>query len=116
MSAGSDGIIRLWDIYLGKLVYQFDGTRGRSESIYCLASNDSNSILVSADTSGHVSIWNISKFCTESNIDKVYLKPTLEFRAHAEPIVGLVFVPDLNLILTSSTDCSVRLFDVFFHF
>lgn len=116
LSAGSDGIIRLWDTYLGKLAYQFDGTSGRSESIYCLATNSINSILVSADSTGYVSIWDISDFCIGSNISMVYLNKPLEFRAHVKPIVGLALADEYNQIITSSTDCSVRLFTVLFIF
>lgn len=116
ISAGSDGIIRLWDTYIGKLVYQFDGTRGRNESIYCLASNESNSILVSGDTCGYVCIWDISHLCVESNFDIADLENPIQFRAHITPIVGLVIAEDYRQIITSSTDCTVRLFTVCIYF
>jgi WD40 repeat protein len=113
ISAGSDGFIRLWDTYLGKLLYQFDGTSGRNESIYCLDTNEDNSILVSGDSAGYVSIWDISGLCVESSIHMIDLEKLTEFRAHIKPIVGLAIAEDSNQLITSSTDCSVRLFSVY---
>ena len=77
-----------------------------------MATNDDNSILVSGDTAGYVSIWDISSLCVESSIAIVDLEKPKEFRAHIKPIVGLAIAEDTNQLITSSTDCSVRLFTV----
>jgi hypothetical protein len=55
-------------------------------------------------------ISNVGLKLQEGNSD---IDQLVEFRAHAKPVVGLAISETTECILTSSTDCTVRMFSVF---
>ncbi|ADM12050.1 putative WD40 domain-containing protein [Encephalitozoon intestinalis ATCC 50506] len=59
MSGGSDGMIKLWDIYSGLLVYSFIGHRNLVSDL-CVSSD--GKVLVSCDSHGLLSIWSLERF------------------------------------------------------
>ena len=111
VSAGSDGILRFWNIHKGILSWKWDGSNGRSEGIYCLKTTTKNNVLINCDAGGWIVVWDISKFCIDEGIQTI---PPIhsEFRGHVKPIVGLDICETTEIIMTSSSDCTVRLFTV----
>lgn len=59
MSGGSDGMIKLWDVYSGLLVHSFIGHRNFVSDL-CISSD--GKILVSCDSHGLLSAWSLECF------------------------------------------------------
>ncbi|KAL9972869.1 hypothetical protein ACROYT_G019251 [Oculina patagonica] len=132
MTTGSEGSIRAWSVCGGGLLGHFTATRGVHESVISMTTDQDNTILVTGDTAGFVKVWDISCYCVNTSDQKVATllprklvnrrnsqkggtidtKPpplVMTFRAHLKPIVSLDFVDSRQLIITASTDASVRL-------
>jgi WD40 repeat protein len=108
ITSGSDGLLRFWNTQKGRLLWKTDATNGRKEGIYCLLTDDLNHRLFTADAAGWVSVWDIRKICVTDDMPKI-LPLITEFRAHAKPIAAMVWMELSEMILTSSTDCTVRI-------
>ncbi|WEL39274.1 WD40 domain-containing protein [Encephalitozoon hellem] len=59
MSGGSDGMIKLWDVYSGLLVHSFIGHRNFVSDL-CVSSD--GKVLVSCDSHGLLSAWSLERF------------------------------------------------------
>lgn len=82
-----------------------------AESVSAMCTNLSNSILISADCAGWITVWDIRDTCI---IDKgsQSLPVISVFQAHVASISNVEFLEQFDLILTASADSSARLFTV----
>ncbi|TPX70972.1 hypothetical protein CcCBS67573_g06381 [Chytriomyces confervae] len=109
LTAGGDGVIRWWRTNEAELMWEMNGVVGREgESIYAMCTNPSNSLLITGDTAGWVTIYSIKDTCIDGREDITPPKTLVEFRAHLRCIVTLDII-ETN-ILTGSTDGTSRLF------
>jgi WD40 repeat protein len=139
---GADGQIRFWNIHDGTLTHEFEGTNDPDEGIFCGATNGENTVLVTTDSKGFVAVWDMSHCCVggrksslmkttqlqddvglsqsrkagegekEDEICEEELPLLHEWRAHLQIVVCLDVVEKEQLVITGSTDCSVRLWTV----
>lgn len=98
-----------------------------NDSIHAMATNVNNSLLITGDTSGWVSVFDISRWCFNMDTARryppnaVHVQPAppmdgppvnAHFRCHLYTITNVELVPVQNIIITSSTDCSIRVWTI----
>ncbi|RKO89075.1 WD40-repeat-containing domain protein [Blyttiomyces helicus] len=109
VTSGADGIIRWWNVEEGYLMWETDGTHGRREGVFSMCANAANTVLVTADALGWVTVWDISQTCLDVRSPRVM--PVLHsFRAHARSIVNLDLVEGFDMLVTASTDGTARMY------
>ncbi|XP_072248273.1 WD repeat-containing protein on Y chromosome [Leuresthes tenuis] len=105
LSSGSRGYVNLWNVLSGgKLVSNFKASKFR-QKITKLAKTDKDMLLYTADRIGYVYVYNMEKFDPEQKSPRV----ETFWRAHISTITGLQIVDSNQVVLTSSTDHTVRL-------
>ncbi|KAJ3274070.1 hypothetical protein HDV01_003563 [Terramyces sp. JEL0728] len=112
LTCGGDGVIRFWNVDSGELQLEVDGSMGRKEAIYEIQTNAANTLLITGDVSGYVSIFDIndvgysySKELTNNTLSLIH-----SYRAHISAINCIEYIESQNIIMTASVDCTVRLF------
>ncbi|XP_030007934.1 WD repeat-containing protein on Y chromosome-like [Sphaeramia orbicularis] len=107
LSSGAKGFINLWSVLGGgKLVRSFKASRSQ-QKITKLAKTEKDSLLYSADRTGYIYIYNINKLTPSP--EQKNPRPETFWRAHTSKVTGLHIVDNDQVVLTSSTDCTVRL-------
>eukprot|EP00794_Sanderia_malayensis_P007565 gene7565-8403_t len=163
-SAG--GLIQAWSVHGGGLLGQFHATSSTEETVLTMETDRQNLILISGDSAGYLTVWDISSYAvkeriTESPIPEVkndnlsslirsrLLTPgglssvgrplnsnkkpggfsklmgnltskvntdpppkIVSFRAHTQSIVSVSYAEKKQLIITASTDCCVRVWNI----
>lgn len=84
-----------------------DCSKENSEGVFAIKPNSTSSKLYAGDTAGWISIYSISQ-----SISKKEQGLINTFRAHQQTVTSLELIEQDELIVTSSSDCSVRLFKV----
>ncbi|XP_070762639.1 cilia- and flagella-associated protein 337 [Enoplosus armatus] len=105
LSSGAMGCVNLWRMLSGgTFVGSFKASRFQ-QKITRLAKTDNDMLLYAADQIGYIYIYNMEKFSPG------HKSPRAEnfWRAHTSRITGLQIVDVDQVVLTSSTDCTVRL-------
>ncbi|XP_013420475.1 WD repeat-containing protein on Y chromosome isoform X3 [Lingula anatina] len=116
------GVLRWWSIYNKKHEFgSFYASDFPDESVLGMCSDPDSSILVTGDTQGHVSVWDISEYCLKAEERRIRHRPPLlaGWRAHDSAIVSTEYVEyssDLHFILTASTDRTARLWNLDGHY
>lgn len=96
-TAGSDGVVRLWDIASGK---QVQTLRGYDGWVHNVAFNADGTLLASASYDAAVIVWELETG-----------QPRLTFRGHRRPVTGVAFSPTGPWIASASNDGTVILWD-----
>ncbi|KAM9359600.1 LOW QUALITY PROTEIN: cilia- and flagella-associated protein 337 [Symphorus nematophorus] len=105
LSSGAMGCINLWSVLSGgKFVGSFKAARFQ-QKITKLAKRDKDTFLYAADQIGYIYVYNMEKFVPEQKS----LRAENFWRAHTSGITGLQIVDNDQVVLTSSTDYTVRL-------
>ncbi|XP_075330688.1 cilia- and flagella-associated protein 337 [Odontesthes bonariensis] len=105
LSSGIRGYVNLWNVLSGgKRVSNFKASKFQ-QKITKLAKTDKNMLLYTADRIGYVYAYNMEKFDPEQKSPRV----ETFWRAHISTITGLQIVDSDQVVLTSSTDHTVRL-------
>ncbi|KAM8904501.1 cilia- and flagella-associated protein 337 [Spinachia spinachia] len=105
LSSGAMGCVHLWDVLSGgKCVGSFKASRFQ-QKIVKMAKTDRDTLLYAADQIGYIYVYNIEEFSPEQK------SPQAEnfWRAHTGSITGLQIVDNDQVVLTSSSDYTVRL-------
>nr|XP_025044795.1 WD repeat-containing protein 64-like [Pelodiscus sinensis] len=111
VSSGPRGYITFWNIFgEGKLFAYFVGSKKRS-AISDIAVSDDDCLLCAADQLGYIYIWNITIYALQGPEEK---PPALlqSWRAHSCSATSVTLVSENQLLLTSSLDCTVRLWSL----
>ncbi|CAJ1065070.1 WD repeat-containing protein on Y chromosome [Xyrichtys novacula] len=105
LSSGASGCINLWSVLGGqKFVGSFKASRFQ-QKIIKMAKTDGETLLYAADRIGYVYLYNMEKFvATQEDFGA-----EIFWRAHTGRITGLQIVDSDQVVLTSSTDHTVRL-------
>ncbi|XP_028817157.1 WD repeat-containing protein on Y chromosome isoform X4 [Denticeps clupeoides] len=107
ISSGPHGCIFWWNILNGgRFIGMFECSKFKQQ-ITKLAVSADDSMLYAADQGGYIYIYEITSFALRP-IQKAP-KTTNCWRAHIKSITGLQIVDSDQVLLTSSTDCTVRL-------
>ncbi|KAM8945715.1 LOW QUALITY PROTEIN: cilia- and flagella-associated protein 337-like [Pelodytes ibericus] len=106
------GTLHWWSIFAHRRKFGYFYIPNKmDECVFGLSSNETNSVLVSGDTSGFIHVWDISHYGLKATDQEE--KPPLLFswRAHDSTIVSLVcFLFDTEYFITSgSCDKTARL-------
>ncbi|XP_068441368.1 cilia- and flagella-associated protein 337 isoform X1 [Clinocottus analis] len=105
LSSGATGCVNLWNVLSGgKFVGSFNASKFQ-QKITKLAKMDKDTLLYAADRIGYIYVYNIEKFAPEQKS----LRAENFWRAHTGRITGLQIVDNDQVVLTSSIDCTVRL-------
>uniref|UniRef100_A0A3Q1AVW4 WD40 repeat domain 95 n=2 Tax=Amphiprion ocellaris TaxID=80972 RepID=A0A3Q1AVW4_AMPOC len=105
LSSGAKGCVNLWNVLCGgKFVSAFKASKFQ-QKITKMAKTDKDMLLYAADRIGYIYVYSIEKFAPEQ------ISPRAEnfWRAHTSTITGLQVVDNDQVVLTSSTDHTVRL-------
>lgn len=84
--------------------------------ITAMSTNEDNSILVTADIKGFVSLWNIKNYCMDGHLSRNPPKKVQHWRTHVQQITSVKLIDSKDILLTSSEDCSVRLWTTKGHY
>ncbi|KAJ2996375.1 acetylornithine aminotransferase [Globomyces sp. JEL0801] len=114
VSTGGDGIIRFWNVNSGLLFLSADCSKNRNEGIFAMQTNLQNSILVTGDAKGNIVIYDIQNAGIENQSDLTdcssVMPIKIAFKAHAASITCVEIMETNSLIVSSSVDCTVRIF------
>ncbi|XP_071379688.1 cilia- and flagella-associated protein 337 [Centroberyx affinis] len=114
LSSGSRGYINFWNVLNGgKLVSSFEASKFQ-QKITKLAKTEGDTLLYAADQIGYIYVYNMEEFALAPE----QKPPRAEnyWRAHTSSITGLQIVDNDQVVLTSSTDCTVRLWSAYGEF
>uniref|UniRef100_A0A1I8HT69 WD_REPEATS_REGION domain-containing protein n=1 Tax=Macrostomum lignano TaxID=282301 RepID=A0A1I8HT69_9PLAT len=112
LASGPRGRIHLWNIYQGgKLYSQFQNHPGHGHMVSAMSVDVNDTILVTGDRFGHVSIWSIYEYALHGPES---LCPELLFRwrAHTETVSQVDVVTLMQkrvFVVTASEDFTVRI-------
>ncbi|KAI8804253.1 WD40-repeat-containing domain protein, partial [Cladochytrium replicatum] len=116
ITSGADGYIRWWNLDEGYLMHMH-GTPPRfspseSKGVYAMATNARNTMLVTGDAVGFVTILDIKEHCISQNIRPSSPPPPViaVFRAHVATIMSVDIVEGYDMVISASTDGTARMF------
>jgi len=116
VASGPQGLVHFWNIYTGGTLYA-SFSPSRLGGVTTMASVAKDTRLITADSGGFISIWNVEDYCLKK---KTAEPPERLFfwRAHVQSITSIEPVEYLNceILLTTSLDCTVRLWTMEGHF
>ncbi|XP_055893432.1 WD repeat-containing protein on Y chromosome-like isoform X2 [Biomphalaria glabrata] len=107
--SGPRAHIHIWNVSQGgTLMAQFQGSSIKGSMVSQLVSNSANTVLYSSDTSGFIYAWNLTDYCLTR---PAHEPPELlyKWRGHVESVASMDLVESNNVLVTSSSDCTVRL-------
>ncbi|XP_076002332.1 cilia- and flagella-associated protein 337 [Genypterus blacodes] len=107
LSSGVKGCVNLWNVHAGgKFVSSFKASRFQ-QKIIKMAKGGGDTLLYAADHIGYIHVYNTEKFTLKPQPKQ----PRAEYmwRAHTNKVTGLQIVDSDQVVLTSSTDGTVRL-------
>ncbi|XP_060102791.1 WD repeat-containing protein 64-like [Heteronotia binoei] len=111
VASGPKGYVTFWNIFgQGKLLAYFSSSKEKT-TISDMAVSNNYFLLCAGDQQGYIYIWNISEYAAHGPEDK---PPLLlqNWRAHDCTVTSVAFMNDYHLLLTSSLDCSVKLWSL----
>ncbi|XP_060098123.1 WD repeat-containing protein 64 [Heteronotia binoei] len=108
-SAHEDGCVYLWTIQGDLLREILPFTKHPPIPLTALCTDISAKMLFAANQEGHVIRWNIGSFLEDPLDTNKHVKQQLCWRAHSTKIISLFYDEERGLVVTASTDASVRL-------
>uniref|UniRef100_A0A8C5QCJ1 EF-hand domain-containing protein n=1 Tax=Leptobrachium leishanense TaxID=445787 RepID=A0A8C5QCJ1_9ANUR len=111
VSNGIQGTVNFWNLLNGgKLAASFAPSR-RGSPVSCIAVSEDNTLMFVADYNGHVYAYDIKDY-TMHGTEKEPAAIVNHWRAHIDMITYLEVVDEHKAILSSSLDCTVRLWSL----
>ncbi|XP_028320780.1 WD repeat-containing protein on Y chromosome [Gouania willdenowi] len=105
LSSGAKGCINLWSVLDGgKFVSSFRASK-EQQKVVKLAKANSDALLYVGDQIGYIYVYSTETFAFEHKMPRA----AKMWRAHTGRITGLHIIDSDQVVLTSSTDCTVRL-------
>ncbi|CAN2388852.1 WD40 repeats [Pristimantis euphronides] len=111
ITSGPKGSITFWNIVGGGKVFaRFEGSQNKC-MVKAMAVSEDDSLLCAADRLFYVYVWNISQYALAGPEEQP--APLLHcWRAHRSDITRVITVEKHHVIVTSSQDCTVKLWTV----
>jgi WD40 repeat protein/tRNA A-37 threonylcarbamoyl transferase component Bud32 len=100
ISAGSDGIIRVWDMPEGRLARKLGRPDARAATVYALALSPDGKLLTSGGSDRLIHLWDLPSGRLVESLD-----------GHANWVLGLAFAPDGSRLASAGADQTVRIWD-----
>ncbi|XP_069487207.1 cilia- and flagella-associated protein 337-like isoform X2 [Ambystoma mexicanum] len=111
VASGPRGCITFWNISRGGKVFAYFPASSHKSVVSDLASTGDDCLLIASDQLGYVFIWHILEYALQGA--EVQPPVLLEsWRAHVCSITSVCPVNEDQLLLTSSMDCTVRLWSL----
>ncbi|XP_068795383.1 WD repeat-containing protein 64 [Struthio camelus] len=108
-SAHENGCIYLWSIQGNLLKEILPFSKYPSVPLTALCTDISTKMLLAGSKEGHIMRWSIGSFFEDLQNSKNQIKEELCWRAHSTKVVDLFHEEEKNVVVTASTDGSVRL-------
>ncbi|NXG10688.1 WDR64 protein, partial [Sakesphorus luctuosus] len=108
-SAHESGCVRLWSIQGSLMKELLPFSECPSGPLRVLHTDISTKILLAGSKEGYTICWNVASFLENSQNKKNQVKEKLCWRAHTAEVVDLFYEEEKNVIVTASTDGSVRI-------
>ncbi|XP_075264568.1 cilia- and flagella-associated protein 337-like isoform X2 [Convolutriloba macropyga] len=109
--SGPRGMVHFWNIYRGGRLYgRFNAVTKPGVNITCMEMTTDDRLLFISDSFGAIRVFDVFDFCLngpEAPGSSAPLKVT--WRAHVESVTCMNLVEQSKLVVTSSLDCTVRL-------
>nr|XP_043888085.1 WD repeat-containing protein on Y chromosome isoform X1 [Solea senegalensis] len=105
LSSGAAGCINVWRVLSGGPFVSGFRASLFQEKITIMAKTEEDTLLYAADQIGYIYVYDMSKF----NPEEKSPRPQYFWRAHTSRVSGLQIVDNDQVVLTSSTDRTVRL-------
>ncbi|XP_046853202.1 WD repeat-containing protein 64-like isoform X2 [Xenia sp. Carnegie-2017] len=113
VSSGPQAIVHFWNVYNGGSLF---GHIPKSEfEITAMTSDEENMILITADHAGFIYTWDLENYCLSMK-SETPPRRIGHWRAHVQEITCLDIGETYDVLLTSSIDCTVRLWTMNGHF
>ncbi len=123
IACGAGGMVHMWNHHGGGLIGEFnvwDNSRHTIpehtrclESITAMQVDSKDSQLITGNSLGYIQMWNISKYCIQipTSQKPIQIPPeiTIAWQAHSSSIVSIDLVEEKCLLITASTDRSIRM-------
>ncbi|XP_071951711.1 cilia- and flagella-associated protein 337-like [Antedon mediterranea] len=115
VASGPRGCIHFWNVYNGGILHsKFQVNKKQCPLSFLVVSSD-NKKLLSGDAQGFVNTYNIEGYC--DGVKESDPPETLaSWRAHVESITCMDLVEGSDVVITSSNDCTVRLWTTGGHY
>nr|XP_054754584.1 LOW QUALITY PROTEIN: uncharacterized WD repeat-containing protein alr3466-like [Lytechinus pictus] len=118
VASGPRGCIHFWNVYNnGQLYGRFNCVKKKGASVNCMQLSNDDLTLFTGDSLGFVSVWDIDHYCLDrpENIEEA---PELlgSWRGHIQSITSMNLVEERSVLITSSLDCTVRLWTTEGHY
>ncbi|XP_022086406.1 WD repeat-containing protein on Y chromosome-like isoform X1 [Acanthaster planci] len=116
IASGPRGSIHFWNVYNGGVLFaQFSSSKNSSAPVTTMQLTDDDSTLFAGDSRGFVTAWDVEGYCQFGKED--IPPPVLgSWRAHIESITSMNLIQAHNVLITSSLDCTVRLWTTEGHY
>ncbi|CAL1540983.1 unnamed protein product [Lymnaea stagnalis] len=114
--SGPRAHIHVWNVFQGgTLMAQFPGSKMKGAMVSQLVSNSNNTTVYSSDTVGFIYVWNFADYCLTRPANE---PPELlyKWRGHVESVASMDLVETSNILITASSDCTVRLWTTEGHY
>ncbi|KAK2567438.1 WD repeat-containing protein 64 [Acropora cervicornis] len=125
VSAHHDGFLRFWDLSVRAV------TRRQASAVTCMCTDADCNFVISGDARGYITVWEVGNFLLhrptvnssgehqgDENVHskeletkkepKNVIKQVVCWRGHLTRVVGVEHVQSSEVIVSASTDCSVR--------
>lgn len=97
-SAGSDNIIKIWNLSICESTGDLVNTITHDQLIRCVAFSNDNQILASGSDDGSIAVWQVT---TGKLVNK--------FKVHSAPVCSVIISPDNQTIISGSNDTSIKI-------
>ncbi|XP_044163661.1 WD repeat-containing protein 64 isoform X2 [Acropora millepora] len=131
VSAHHDGFLRFWDLSGTLLAEVRAVTRRQASAVTCMCTDADCNFVISGDARGYITVWEVGNFLLhrptvnssgehqgDENVHskeletkkepKNVIKQVVCWRGHLTRVVGVEHVQSSEVIVSASTDCSVR--------
>ncbi|KAH3841539.1 hypothetical protein DPMN_115005 [Dreissena polymorpha] len=116
VASGPRAHIHFWNVFQGgKLLAQFPGSNSKGVMVSVLEVNEKNTILFSGDSLGFVYLWDIEGYAAYG-IEKDPPEVIVTWRGHVKSVTAISLVEAHKLLITSSVDCTVRMWNMEGHY
>ncbi|XP_033112212.1 WD repeat-containing protein 64-like isoform X2 [Anneissia japonica] len=109
-SCHADGFIRFWNLD-GELLQECTSiTKRLGSGITAICSDEDCNFLITGDSKGYINIWDVEAFLKNPKSEEHGLiKQEISWRAHLTRVASLVYIGSMQVIVSGSTDGSVRM-------
>ncbi|XP_070198273.1 cilia- and flagella-associated protein 337-like isoform X3 [Littorina saxatilis] len=116
VASGPRAHIHIWNVFQGgQLMAQFPGSKAPGGVVSAMATNKLNSVLYTADSLGFIYVWDVANYCLQ-NAETEPPEVILSWRGHIESVSSIDLVEQNKVLLTSSSDCTVRMWTIEGHY